>query len=287
MKIIFPFLLATTFLFSCTNKSTTKNTNQDSLPDTTQTLTNTVYDPLDMAGIEFGFCDTDGKKILLLADTLLSPSQFSKVFSADHKLSDVRYIEMKKATEEDNGRQNEFNFKNCKGYLFEVKENAVTSAHTVVCVTAAFISSRKIIPVRAPVIMELSTANKARIETAKNRQIREYRCLALLGKDSAIYLFEFDNIGESALATLAYVTPGKIIYQDFPAQYNDMSTWRVDDGGRFGVGYFEVLAIFEKNGKLEIVTDWPGAEGTNTEFLRENGNELKPLKGYARYTAPE
>ncbi len=287
MKIFIPSLLAATLLFSCTNKSTTQKTNQDSIKDTIQTATNTVNDPLDMAGIEFGFCDTDGKKILLTSDSLPNPSEFSRAFAADNKLIPVHYVENKKSTEEDNGRENEFNFKNSKGYLFEVKENAVTSANSVVCMTPGFVSSRRIIPVKAPAIKELSAANKARIEKEKNRKIKDYRCLTLLGKDSAIYLFEFENVGLSALATLAYITPDKIACQDFAAEYNETSTWRVDDGGNFGVEYFEVIAVFVKNGKLEIVTDWPGAEGTNTEFLRENGNELKPLKGQSRYTAPE
>ncbi len=285
MKTIFTFFLAT-LLFSCTNKSTTKN-NQDSLADTIQTVTNPANDPLDMAGIEFGFCDTDGKKILLVADSLPNASEFSNAFSADNKLARVRFIEKKNSTEEDNGRENEFNFKNSRGYLFEVNGSAVTSAHSVICMTPGFVSSRKIIPVRPPAMKELSAANKARIEKEKNRKIKEYRCLTVLGKDSAIYLFEFENVGLSALATLAYITPDKIVCQDFAAEYNETSTWRVDDGGSFGVEYFEVLAVFVKNGKLEIVTDWPGAEGTNTEFLRENVNELKPLKGESRYTAPE
>ena len=102
----------------------------------------------------------------------------------------------------------------------------------------------------------------------------------------SVYLFEFEMKGDSALASLAYVTPDKIVYDDFPAIYDETSTWRVDDGGEFGIDYYELLAVFEKNGKIELITDWPGAEGVATSYLRENGAKFKELKVISRYTAP-
>lgn len=293
MKFILPLFFSATFFFSCSNAEN-KNERADSIPDSTTISTNAENSPgiisndsLDAAGIEFGFCDMDGKRMLMLTDSLPDPLLFTKVFSADYKLTDIRYLTKRKATAEDNGRENEFNFKNCKGYLYEVKENAVTRDHSVIFMTPAFISARKIIPLQPPTKKELSPAIKSRIESGKNRKIKDYRCLTSLGKDSAVYLFAFENKGDSALASLAYITTGKIVYEDFPALWNDMSTWRVDDGGNFGVEYFDLLAVFEKNGKLEIVTDWPGAEGKNTEYLREDGGTFKSLKQQGRYTAPD
>jgi hypothetical protein len=289
-----PLLLFTALLFSCSNPTPPKqNTDSLAASDTTHITPNQTEDPGDASDpeteprIEFGFCDMDGKKIMMTTDTLADPSKFSCVIAADRKIANAKYIQKQKATAGDNGRQTEFNFKNCAGYLFEMKGNVVTRDHSVILMTPEFVAERKLLAINPPVKKELPAAVKSRIENGKQRKIKDYRCLTLLGKDSAIYIFEFENKGDSALASLAFVTPGKIVYEDFASLYNEMSTWRVDDGGSFGVDYFDLLAVFEKNGKIEIVTDWPGAEGVNTEYLKEDGTIFKSIKGEARYTAPD
>lgn len=293
MKFFSPFLLAI-FLLSCSNTPGEKKSN-DSLVDsvnvdesTTDSITRSTsnLDAPDSTQIEFGFCDLDGRNLLLLSDSLADPTIFTAVFDADHNVAWPMYRKKQKAGSEDNGRQNEYNFRNCKGYLYTMKGKQAAVGSSVIFMTAEFVSKRKIFVLNPPAKKEISAANRSRMETAKQRKIKDYRCLSVLGKDSSIYILEFENIGDSALASLAYITPDKIVYEDFPATWNDMSTWRVDDGGSFGVEYFDLLAVFEKDGKLEIITDWPGAEGIATEYLKEKDGAFKSIKGISRYTAP-
>lgn len=292
MKFLFPLLLSF-FLISCSGTPGGNKSGNGSLIDSVNadkskadSISRTTSSRPDSAGIEFGFCNTDGKEMLLLAESLSDPSKFSNVISADREIAAIAYAGEQKSTTEDNGRQNEFNFKNCKGYLFEAKSKTATPEHSVVFMSNDFVAARKYYAINPPAKKELPSAIKSRLEKEKARKIKDYRCLTLLGKDSSIYIVEFENIGDSALASLAFITPGKIIYEDFPATWNDMSTWRVDDGGSFGVEYFDLLAVFEKDGKLEIITDWPGAEGIATEYLKEKDGAFKSIKGISRYSAP-
>jgi hypothetical protein len=292
MKILSPLLLAT-FLTSCSGTpDETKSGKNDSVADSTTLTENnallsiTNQDSLDSTSIEFGFCDLDGRKALLLADSLADPGQFSAVVDSDHNIAWSMYLKKQKEDNEDNGRQNEYNFSHCKGYLYTIKNKTAAVGSSVVFMTAGFVSQRKIFVMNPPAKKELPVRIQSRIEKEKGRKIKDYRCLTIPGKDSSIYIFEFENKSDSALASLAFITPGKIVYQDFPAAYNDVSTWRVDDGGNFGVEYFNLLAVFSKDGKLEIVTDWPGAEGFVTEYLKEKDGVFKSVKGQSRYTAP-
>jgi len=82
------------------------------------------------------------------------------------------------------------------------------------------------------------------------------------------------------------VSENKVIYQDYPALHNEISTWRVDDGGEFGLDDIHILAAFDYAGKIEIVTDWAGAEGFSIDFLQEDGKACRFLKNDGRYCAP-
>ncbi|MEO5645085.1 MAG: hypothetical protein ABIQ40_11360 [Bacteroidia bacterium] len=295
MKILYclPFL----FLFSCSDNSQKGKQINDSAPDSVQRADQiienlsddqlTAVNSADAQGIEFGFSNAEGNKVLLLADTIIGRPAFS-VIGSDGEISVLLAFRKRQfATSSDNGRQTSGNFANCAGFLYEIKGSPADADKSVVFLTQEFLTGRTYFKVNEIKQTALQLEIKSRVEADKKRKIKNFRCLTVINNKPSVYLFEFENKGDSALAALAYITPGKIVYEDFPALWNESSTWRVDDGGNFGVDYFQLLAVFEKNGKLEIVTDWPGAEGINTEYLREEGNAFKSLKEASRYTAPE
>ncbi|MDQ3111795.1 MAG: hypothetical protein M3R17_18055 [Bacteroidota bacterium] len=294
-KSIVPLAVALIFL-GCSNAQTENKTGNDSLTDSVKhsdsTTTNVPEfqsgnsDSLDAKGIEFGFCNTQGNKVLLLADSLPKNSGFS-VIDADREISVLMAFRKKQiATSEDNGRQTEYNFENCDGYLFEIKGRPADSKNSVVFLSPEFLTGRTYFKVTDVASKQLPAEIRSRVEADKNRKIKNFRCLTSIDKNRSVYIFEFEAKKDSALAALAYITPDKIVYENFPAKYDETSTWRVDDGGQFGVEYFELLAVFEKDGRIELVTDWPGAEGYATSYLRENGATFKELKSCSRYTAP-
>jgi hypothetical protein len=293
MKFLSFFLFAI-LLFSCSDPAENK-TAQDSVADSAQHNGQATEDPFseeptatdsaEARGIEFGFSNSYGSMMMMLADSLPASPRFS-VITSTGEISAVSFLQKHPATSEDNHRQNESNFANSGGYLFEILRSTVDRENTVIFMSPEFLAGRNYYPVKEVELTTLPNALRARVEKDKKRKIKSFRCMTEIGNGRAVYLFEFEMKRDSALAALAYVTPDKIVYDDYPAIYDEVSTWRVDDGGEFGIDYFELLAVFEKGGKIELVTDWPGAEGYATSYMRENGTRFKNLKGISRYTAP-
>ena len=58
------------------------------------------------------------------------------------------------------------------------------------------------------------------------------------------------------------------------------------DGEALEAHYIHILAAFDYQGKIEIVTDWAGAEGFSIDFLQEDGKAFRSLKNDGRYCAP-
>lgn len=244
-------------------------------------------DGRDTQGIEFGYCNEEGKQILLLCDTLLEPGKLVKAISDSGKIAEVTFLKKRLPGKEDNNRQTYFNFKNAGGYLYEIKNASVSKEWSLVLVSNEFLSQRKIVSFNGGEKIGLASGIKTKVEKEKNRKIKKIKRLKQIDLNRSIYLFEFIIKKDSALVTLAYIDNDKIVYHDYPALYNETSTWRVDDGGEFGLDYVNVLAVFETNDKIELVLDWAGAEGYSISyFIEENGKFVLVKSGY-RYAAPE
>jgi hypothetical protein len=240
-------------------------------------------------GIEFGFSDKEESRVLLLPeDSIRKPAEFTKIISAGAIVGIKNFMGWQKATPDDNGRQSRYNFNNCAGYLYEMPDKSADNENSIVLLTEKFLSARKFIPETFGKPGEskttLKTEYRTKIQAEKNRKIKG--SLKIRDLNGEVYLVEFVPVKDSVLVSLVYIDKDKIIYLDFPAKYNEISTWRVDDGGDFGAAYFKVLAVFECNGKTEIVTDWHGAEGVFTGYYREENGKFEEIKTGSRYTAP-
>jgi hypothetical protein len=98
---------------------------------------------------------------------------------------------------------------------------------------------------------------------------------------------EYKLVGDSALASLILATQEGLFYFDFPAKYDEGSTWRVDDGGEFGLDYFNILAAFDHPEGYELITEWIAAEGYSMSFLKVKDGKFISIKDGSRYAAPE
>ncbi len=243
---------------------------------------------IDIHDIAFGFSNEAGNQTLILNDEnsdSIVPSKFSLAFSYGGRPFDIHFIQEKKAGIKDNNRATYHNFENSGGYLYKTRYGTVNKDHAVVLTSRDFFRNRMFLKLKT-VDKGLSNTNKLKVESDKGRKIKRYKGLVQLDENRSIYLFEFERKKNSVLAALVLITPDKIVYEDFPAEYNSISTWSVDDGGEFGMEYIHVLAAFEKQGVLEIVTEWGGAEGYSIEYMKEEGTSFKTLKTGYRYAAP-
>ncbi|WP_306350468.1 hypothetical protein [Flavobacterium sp. '19STA2R22 D10 B1'] len=239
-------------------------------------------------GILWGFSNEAGKEILNINnDTIITASDYTHTISKEGKLIPIHFIKQKKATSEDNNRQNYYNFGASGGYLFAIENGNVNSDQTTILLSKDFVASHTVLPFHSMKKNELLPQEMAsKISASKERKIKKQRALIDIDQVGKIYLVEFEIKKDSALVSLVLVTPTTIVYKDFPAQYDEMSTWGVDDGGEFGLEYYTVIAVFKNKGNLEIITDWSGVEGNSTEYLKQEGNTFKRIKTGYRYTSP-
>lgn len=237
----------------------------------------------------FGFSDSTGRHILLFdTDRVADPSKFTMAVSGSTKSvpSVVAFIKKSKATVNDNGRQTIQNFDHNGGFLFMLKSGFVDTGYAVVLLSPKFTSGRKYIKVNEVTKQGLSNSLKLRFEAAKGRKVKSFKELAKLNGNRLLYLIEFEAKCDSVLVSLVWVTDHKIVYKDYPAKYDRTSTWSVDDGGEFGMDEYHIIALFEREGSLEIITEHLGTESDFLEFMEESGQSFKVIKEGSRYIAP-
>ena len=124
-------------------------------------------------------------------------------------------------------------------------------------------------------IVAVSDEVQNKLKETYGRNIRAACASAVFGDNSEYQLVnvQFENKGTEALGVTALVENGEIkAVKEFPATYDEMSTWRVDDEGEFG-GLWADLVVLE-NGVLTLYTADNGAEGSNYQSYVVKGDAL-------------
>ncbi|MBE8714709.1 hypothetical protein [Sphingobacterium hungaricum] len=265
-------------LISCQQQTKNKSVeNELTKPDT---LANSREELL-----EFGFLNEAKNAVILLDtdDSIQHPAYLTEAIIAN-QLVKAKYAHFQKQNEVlDNGRQTEANFDYVAGHYFSLEKNSSQSDFALL-VNPSFLSKRSIIP------FDLENKNTQKEELnlpAKyQRKVKNQKTIAFLPNNTLIKLIEFEVEQDSALAILVYSSPDKILIKEFPALYDEISTWSVDDGGEFGMDYFQIESILANGDRIELVISEFGAEGYNLTFLRESGGTFDEIKRAYGYSAP-
>ncbi|SUJ06177.1 Uncharacterised protein [Sphingobacterium spiritivorum] len=276
-------IVAASLTLGCqqTQKTTDNTTTDSSAKDSIVTTTKEDV-------ITFGFLDSLGKHILTLEqDSLPHPEQYDLVLNDQGKGFPVQYKGFQKSTDGDNGRQTADNFDKSAGFLYQLKENKLTSSATAVVLTDnAFLSSRKVLIPHAAKDAGTMPAAVQKLVAEKNRKVKNFKNIAQIDEKTLISIVEFEVKNDSALAVLVYSSPQKTITQEYKAKYDDMSTWRVDDGGDFNMDYIDILYAFIYRDNIELVLSDMGAEGYNVTYLKEKAGAFVVAKEAYGYSAP-
>lgn len=163
---------------------------------------------------------------------------------------------------------------------FNVSGSAVEARVVQVLMTAAFAKAHQQLAVTQAEDAPLPKAIEDSLLQAYQRKIKAQRRVATLGNIGQVYAIQFENRQDTAVASLVVALADRTLVYDFISKYDETSTWRVDDGGEFGVSYYEVRAAFlTQDGQLKLVTVWPGAEGLQVDaWMEEGGTTLRNLQ---------
>jgi hypothetical protein len=277
MKIL-SLITSLFILFSCQTKTTQKTENTDSVATTTTPVITQIDEAL-----TFGFSNEKGNRILAFEENT-NPKWFTQVIDNQGHTTKISFIKTQKGIE-GGVNQTSFNFDNCTGQLFEISsDKKFNTDYTSVLFNEEFSKNHQSIFVKTlekPQVIDRKIKNA--IATERKRAVKNAWKIADFGENQSAYIVVFSPKKDSVLASLV-IGNKQFIYRDYPAKYDEGSTWRVDDGGEFPNDAIRILAVFRNpKGELEIITEWAGAEGANIEYIKANKNIFEIIKEASRY----
>jgi len=284
-------------LFSCSSEPTQETVNTEIEDDTLAMVEDdstiaqieeevdidtTVYEAL-----TFGYANETGDTLLQMnKEDGPQPEEFKYAINKEGTISKIAYIGKQESGQFDTHRDNHYNFNNAEGQLYEMTEGVADEWNTTLFLTEDFRSKRELLTTVKNSWFSLKENETNEIEQNKKRTIKKSELVNDYGEKGKLIFAEFEQENDSCLVSLIWMDNQKFTYFDFPAEYNEMSTWRVDDGGVFDFEYYNIIAVFESENGIEIMTDWVGAEGSSINYLLAVGDKFESVGGAYRYQAP-
>jgi hypothetical protein len=250
-----------------------------------------AYQAFDGIPFVFGFADESGTRLLSYR-VGTDPAMFTLAIGPYGEKVKIKFAGWQKRNEEeDNGRDTYHNFDNLDGYVYrsiggKLKLNTYYLTNETIIKDLLIPLS----PTKDTVSWEypkIDAKTVKHIESIKNRKVKWTKQLAVTKDGAQIGQVLFQRVGDEMLYSIVYIENEKILFMDYPATYDEISTWRVDDNGEPGTESVLFLAR-TREGALFLVTEDYGAEGINTNLLYEkDGSFIKHEEvSYYRYTSP-
>lgn len=247
----------------------------------------TAIPTLAAAGMKgsFAYVDSSGTQLLAL-DSVPDPSTILGALCWGGIALPVRYDRRQARQAGDNGRQLAYNFRNQQGDVFRVmQERAPPDKTCYLSRDSALLANASTAAMREP--SDCSPTHASRLAAAKRRQVIHCWHIASTPTNLEVLAVQFATIDSNALASLAVVGDSSLWFQDFPAVYNDETTWRVDDGGVFSPKDFDILFVAALPYGYVMAIAWAGAEGESCELLlADSAGAFRTLTTGYRYWAP-
>lgn len=247
-------------------------------------------DSLSHQEIGFGVFD-DSRKQLILVDDEEHPSNVKALSYvwANEKAYASDFVKMQKESEDYNGRQTPDNFDNLPGAVFQLHEKLAPGEAYAFLANEGFHKTRKAVSVKKDLADASKSSVVAELKKSYQSPIKTIKLIATTVEKDSIFLAQLAPVADTLTVLLiakSNINPTLFI-QEFKAEYNEMSTWRVDDGGQFPMEDFTILNVFHYNNKIELVTSFPGAEGGNLSFITpDKQNRYHTLKEAYVYWSP-
>lgn len=280
MKRLLTVLIICIMLTGCMGQEVTTVTVQPAENDYTAT---------EKLGRLFGF--TNGAGSLLLIPSTEPAAEdiaaINKAIGENGNILTVKYLKAQKRNEMDNGRFTAQNFDNLEGQVFEVLQGTAKGNETYYLVDDSEFNMRAVLESYEGSHMEIDEASKEDIERIKKRKLQASWEIGKIKPDASVFLLMFEREGDSMLASIVMKTTEGMIFKDYPAKYDESSTWRVDDGGAVYPEMFRILFAAKSEDGILLGLKWTAFEGENTVLLKEKDGIFEDMDIEAfRYMSP-
>ncbi len=258
------------------------------------------YLAVDMVPPKFALAAPDGSQVILLygeeGRALMEKASLRFTHCIfDGVLRPVVYEEYQEQGAEWNGRETGRYFGDLGGFLFRVEGNPLSissedfAGSDALLVDDEYSKAAGIVPLKKKPA-KVSPDLRKEFEKRYGRTLKALVRIAG-GADSgvAVYAMEFKPRGKSALGVVALVAPEGTYCLDFPADYNEQSTWNVDDEGNFYPESYSVGSLMKLADGYEFTLHKPAAESASSRLMVTKGGKLVEQAGSSsyRYISPE
>ncbi len=237
----------------------------------------------------FGFTNQESNLIITSGhqENVNNVEDINKAIGENGNILDIRYLRTQTQGEKDNGRLTSQNFDNLQGKIFEITSGKARANETYYLVKGMEFNTDAVLNSQESNHHNASADTIEEIERIKGRNIKDSWEIGRIEADTAVYLILFERDKDDMLASIVMKTPTKLVFKDYPAKYDEMSTWRVDDGGSIFPEMFSILFAAKTKDGMLLGLKWTGFEGENTIMLLENDGVFEELniESY-RYTSP-
>ncbi|WP_164112832.1 MULTISPECIES: hypothetical protein [Sphingobacterium] len=254
------------------------------------TIESTMEDTLSYRDVGFGLFNNLRNQIILIDDEE-RPADKKKLKHAwvNAQSYKLEFTKTQKEGNTYNGRQTPDNFDNIPGAVFTLTEQAKPDEAYVLLCSDVFLKNRKPLTIKNNFADASSSSVTSELKKTYNRSITNAKLIATTSQKDSVFLMQLAPVADSLTVVLVAKTnaTSTLFIQEFNAEYNEMSTWRVDDGGEFPMEDFTILNAFEHYGKIELATSFPGAEGGNLSFIAPDAqNRYQYIKEAYVYWSP-
>lgn len=293
MKRVFAVIVICIMLTGCISQPAAVQDNEagENQPGPSVTIQPAESDYTDsdkLSGL-FGFTNEAGSLLLIPSLGLEAEdvTAVNKAIGENGNVLTVKYLKEQEGNERDNGRFTAQNFDNIKGHIFEILQGAARGNETYYLVNGSEFNIGAVLESGEGSHKRIDEASKEEIERIKNRKLKDSWEIGIIKPDISLYLLLFEREGDSMLAGIVMKTPERMVFKDYPAKYDQFSTWRVDDGGAVYPEMFRILFAAKAESGILLGLKWSAFEGESTVLLMEKDGIFEDMDIEAfRYMSP-
>lgn len=204
-----------------------------------------------------------------------------------NQVLEVLFERRQEAGPNDTGRQVSANFDQMEGDRFRILKGKVDRDSVCVLTTPEFLKAHPTVPVsRFDESNSCSEGIRNWLVASEKRELNRCEQLASFGH-TILAAAEFQPANKAILAALALVGKKERVVLEMPAECQEGSGWRVDDGCEFDPRNLTPLHAWRtEDGGLEFVIEWAGPEGGSVILYRWSGGKILERISAYRYWVP-
>ncbi len=233
------------------------------------------------------FANSDGDKLI----TFIENKDITPVQEVNHVISKngifkINYLGYQESKSTYNHRETMYEFDNMPGHIFSIEDGVVFPNETCLLINKDYFPLESVLEIREQNNVEMSYKLLSSIENERKCKVKKGWILAR-GDSWDVGLVQFEKKENDMLASIILITNNGLIFKDYPAQYDEQSTWRLEDYAEIDPIMFRINFVAQDDEGYLICVSWSSYESEAVFLLKEKDGLLIDLNiDSGRYILP-